>query len=718
MKTTGHYGALPAEWEAFAALAKPDLLPYLADPNVKMDARSTILAGNKTPGYIVPGTGLGVGMKAWPSHVANDDNINAWRTEPAHGICLICRNFRAVDIDIPDRVLAEQVEGFVREYLGVPGLMMPLRTRSDSGKRMLLYRIADVDEQLRKFAIPVADGKGIIEFLFDKQQTVVAGRHPSGALYEWPEGLPTRESTPVVDLDQVRGLIREVKAEFGAANFNREWGETRVPIARKHGKPVHEIATNDPVVTYLIERDWLVDYADDGGIYVRCPWEHEHESETKYDAAKYFPAGLNRADAGFNCFHAHCIGRDHHNFLDEIGYTAAEFPIVSTPKHVDTRPRFKMHPRTGVVEPSLDNIVMALEWPEGSKIDVIYDSFRDAVMYRIGDRKWTELTDEAYTEIRLQLTTVGIEDNINKQHVVDAVAYVARRRAHDSAQEWLAAKKWDGVPRIDTFHTDVLKLDDTAYHQAVCQYLWTALAGRIIEPGVKADMVPVITGPQGLRKSTLVERLAPTPNEYTAITLTERDADLARLLRGKMVAEWDELRGLGTREEEAIKGWLTHRTDEWIPKFKEFGTVRLRRFLVLGTNNRGRYLTDPTGSRRYLPLNVTRVIDTDYVTEFRNQLWAEAAVMFRKHGVMFQRADALAGPARKAAELVEVWTPAIGRWLGDQGTDDFTSLDILNKAVLVPVSQATRLNQDRVRRAMLSLGWYETPDGRWRSDLA
>ena len=45
-------GAHPAEWDAFVALAQPDLLPYLADPSIKMSPGSRVTPGDKTPGYI------------------------------------------------------------------------------------------------------------------------------------------------------------------------------------------------------------------------------------------------------------------------------------------------------------------------------------------------------------------------------------------------------------------------------------------------------------------------------------------------------------------------------------------------------------------------------------------------------------------------------------------------------------------------------------------
>jgi predicted P-loop ATPase len=68
--------------------------------------------------------------------------------------------------------------------------------------------------------------------------------------------------------------------------------------------------------------------------------------------------------------------------------------------------------------------------------------------------------------------------------------------------------------------------------------MWTALAGRVLEPGVKADMVPILVGPQGCGKSSGVEALSPDPAFFTEISFArEDDDDLARKMRGRLVAE-------------------------------------------------------------------------------------------------------------------------------------------------------------------------------------
>lgn len=91
------------------------------------------------------------------------------------------------------------------------------------------------------------------------------------------------------------------------------------------------------------------------------------------------------------------------------------------------------------------------------------------------------------------------------------VLLAADEQPFDSAITWLNGLEWDGVPRIECFYHTHFGTADTPYTRAVSMYMWTALAGRVLEPGIKADMVPILVGPQGCGKSSGVEALSPDP---------------------------------------------------------------------------------------------------------------------------------------------------------------------------------------------------------------
>lgn len=741
-----NYGASRVEWEAFSQLTLQDLLPYVADPNVPTHPHSRVKSGNKTPSFVMDNSaGFGaMGFLKWTDPAQRTTSMHDWWEDPRLGIGMIGRKYKAIDIDVPDRGAAIEIEAFIRETLGIPGLQMPLRDRADSGKRLMLYRLTD-NEAINLYRVPIDRNLGMIEFLGDKQYIALCGGHPDGGRYRWTEGIPTPDDVPEFELGEIIDLTRQLIDVFAPKGWYREWRYKSEYTARSYHADTFD---DNPAVKYLIDNDWFVDYTVNGGVYVRCPWAHFHGTEGNLTEAEFFPAGSNQRDEhGFKCMHAHSLAPggafspNATEFLHNIGFqsqdTAAEFkslaPVATNeadtkPAPAETRPKFTYKGKTGRIEATLSNSMLMLNWTAGTEYYLCYDQFKDSILYRNGSSAtWMQLTDNTYTEIRLRMSYIGMEDAISKDMVRDAINLVAERNSFDSAQEWLKSKQWDGVQRIDHFHTRVLGLGDTPYHRAVCRYLWTAMAGRVLDPGCKADMIPILTGKQGLRKSSLVEALAPTKDEYTVVTLADRDENLARQLRGRMVAEWDELRGLNSRDAEALKGWVTRTKDDWVPKFKEFATTLLRRFMLIGTGNPKRYLNDPTGLRRWLPLFITHVIDVDYVLLYRDQLWAEARVLWEARytetagytGVLWEDAERLSAAAQQQASIRDPWVDAVSIWLRQQDQPgSYTTLQILHQACSISTAQISFGTQERLRRTMAYLDWEEDEEGRWCFTLA
>lgn len=720
---TPFYGATRAEWEAFSSLLLADLLPTVCDPKIRRHHTSNNTSPlNKIPSAI-DAAGLGYAMLRWPDRVTT--SIEDWAADPRLGICIITRTLHAFDIDIADEAQAARAEAIIREHFGIDGLRLPMRTRPGSGSRAMLYRMRNAPDRVSKQVVRMSSKKcdmvGAVEFLFHRQQLHIAGAHKSGTRVEWKEGIPTNlEDVPELEYADVIDLIRYLKTTFGVDTPDPSPGGS-TPGRRHKG----QVDPNDAHVAFLKEYDWVRAEGHDGVLHVDCPWrgDHEHPTPENTTEAAFFPTGLGGlSHPGFKCMHATCQGRTWQSFLVAIGFEDEAFPIVEADAAytaAQTRPQLTYKGKTNAIEATLPNVANLLRWKEGLGYTLRYDSFKEAIVYHnAADTTWRLFDDDLYTKLRLRLVDMGMEKHVTKEYVISSVSLVAREQAMDSAQEWLAEVEWDGVSRIANFHTNVLKLEDTPYYQAVCFYLWTALAGRIVEPGCKADMVPILIGKQGLRKSTFVEAIAPSEAEYTAVSLAARDSDLARQLRGKVVAEWDEMRGLNTRESEAIKGWVTHRTDEWVPKFKEFAITAPRRFILVGTTNDARVFNDHTGARRWLPVWVERPIDTTYVRENREQLWAEGRALFQAHGVMWQKAEALAGAYHRRATVRDVWVDPVRQWLREQGNrDGWTSTQILSGACSVAVAHANAGTYLRLQRVMAYIGWEER-DGKWFCEIA
>jgi hypothetical protein len=327
-------------------------------------------------------------------------------------------------------------------------------------------------------------------------------------------------------------------------------------------------------------------------------------------------------------------------------------------------------------------------------------------------------TDDDYFHIgRLLEDGPATFASIPTELLRSAVSAVGSEDVIDSAQEWVGRLQWDRVERINKFFVDYFSAEDTPYVQAVGAYTWTALAGRIVEPGCQADMAPVLQGIQGVRKTSAVRALAPDPEMFVELDLTEDDTELARLMRGKLVGEIAELRGLRGRDSGAIKAWVSRRTEQWTPKYKEFSTSYQRRLILFGTTNEEQFLDDPTGNRRWLPMKVGSV-DVDAIERDRDQLWAEGLERFRMNGVEWKAAEELAKLEHAEFTITDPWAETAADWLDGRATyeggsrarpkDRVTVNQLLKEGLLLLSAQINKSSEMRGARVLKQLGWTKS----------
>ena len=373
-------------------------------------------------------------------------------------------------------------------------------------------------------------------------------------------------------------------------------------------------------------------------------------------------------------------------------------------------PKFT-YTKHGEIECTIGNVKKAIERPDLCGWEIKLDCFRDEIMRHDG-KKWAQFTDADYTRLRLRLEKNGFKP-VGRELMRDVVGEVADTNRFDSAIEWLnAIDPWDGVPRIDTFLCNYMGAENNEYVRAVGAYMWTALAGRVLEPGCQVDMVPILEGKQGVRKTSAVKAIVPHKELFCNVSFTEKDDDLARKMRGRLIAEIGELKGLHSRDLETIKEFIVRTDENWIPKFKEFGTTFPRRLIFIGTTNQAEFLADETGNRRWLPVHV-EWCDVDRIKADRNQLWAEARERFKVAGIAYQDAERLAENVHEKYMMHDAWEEIFGAWLHAADLDgkspasnEFLLIsDILRDAYHFDTKQIKRGDELRIGKILRKAGY-------------
>ena len=700
------HGATPQDWAAWQARElTEDLLPVVSNPAAVISPKSKMVGLGKVPSTYNRER-QAVGMPGWTEKRATDAEVKRWARDSDLGICLQTRRVRAIDVDITDAQHAQAVVDLVELGLGV----LPARGRANSGKVLLLL---DMPGEFNKRVIRTPHGA--IEFLANGQQCVVCGTHPSGVRYEW------------------RGLEGGIPA-VTPAEFEEVWAvlsKLGIPAEERRGMlpvvPRNAGDMQDPMVAFLAENGWVTGYERDGRVDVRCPWQAEHTTDTGPSSTSWFPAGVGGfAQGHFRCLHAHCSARTDGDFLEAVGYVASEFAVVETaPGEAERQPLPAFtRKRDGRIEPVLNNVLDALRREDCCGVRLGFDEFKGEIMLGEGGR-WRYFRDADYVRLRstLERGQTGFAP-IERNLVKDAVRFIADENSFDSAMQWAESLVWDGVCRVDTFFSDYFSVKDTPYARAVSRYLWSALAGRCVEPGVKADMVPALISRQGKGKTTMVEVLSPLPDAFLEVDLSAKDTELAKSMRGKLIGELAELKGLQSKSAEAIKAWISRKNEETRRLYEEFYRKQPRRLIFIATGNK-EFLDDETGERRWLPMNVGEV-DIAGIAAVRDQMWAEGLALFRRRGVCWKDAQDLAVYEHGQFKVGDEWEAPIADWLARDAMDGHDGhprgdglvlvRDVLISALRFSDKEYDKKDEMRVARVLAKLGYVR--DTYWRGGRA
>ena len=224
---------------------------------------------------------------------------------------------------------------------------------------------------------------------------------------------------------------------------------------------------------------------------------------------------------------------------------------------------------------------------------------------------------------------------VARSDVHDAMIAVGNRWAFHPVKEYLERIIWDGTPRIDHMVTEVLGCPaDVPYYRDAIRLAMIASIARIYNPGHKWDHVPILSGAQGIRKSTFLRALYSFAwtGDLTAQMASDKDA--VEQMLGMWALEMPELANMRRSESEDTKAFVTFQVDRVRLSYDRRMSTFKRQCVFWGTTNAEDYLKDPTGNRRFWPIEVTvDQIDTEWVESNRDQLWAEAVVLWRQMAV-------------------------------------------------------------------------------------
>lgn len=219
----------------------------------------------------------------------------------------------------------------------------------------------------------------------------------------------------------------------------------------------------------------------------------------------------------------------------------------------------------------------------------------------------------------------------------EAIETVASGRPFHPFREYLQGLQWDQVSRIDKWLLHVIGESPESVAPALREYLgqvgrfWLlGMVNRVMEPGCKFDYCPVLEGPGGLGKSTLVETLAGSQFFSDTHFDVSKGKEGQEQVQGLVLYEIAELANFGKADLALIKAFITAKVDRYRPSYGRVVESYPRQCVLVGTTNENSYLRDRTGNRRFWPIPVRQPIRIAWLAKMRDQLLAEAYALYQQ----------------------------------------------------------------------------------------
>ena len=267
--------------------------------------------------------------------------------------------------------------------------------------------------------------------------------------------------------------------------------------------------------------------------------------------------------------------------------------------------------------------------------------------------------------------------------IEDALNLELQRQSYHPIQDYLRSLEWDGVERVDTLLIDYFGADDNIYSREAIRKMLAASVARIFKAGTKFDLVLTLVGAQGTGKSTFIKKLGKEWFSDTFMTVHGKEA--LEQIQGAWLIEMAELSGLKKAEVESIKHFISKQEDIFRPAYGRTAETYLRQCTFWGTTNNKDFLRDPTGNRRFMPIDihperVTKSVFDDLDNEL-DQIWAEAVAIYRAGEKLYlsDEAEAIAREEQMLHSEADERIGIIDKYLNTPLPKGWDSMDIFQR---------------------------------------
>ncbi|MBY6931881.1 virulence-associated E family protein [Clostridium botulinum] len=384
---------------------------------------------------------------------------------------------------------------------------------------------------------------------------------------------------------------------------------------------------------------------------------------------------------------------------EKMAAAQEDFEVVETEEEVSTEWLYELeYSKQGKLIDTSNNFYLIIKNEPLLKGRIAFNEFSYKINV-IGQLPWRnkgnlqDWQDEDDGGLKLFIEKYYKIFNISKCNIA-TVAAIMENSIHP-LRKLFNDIKWDGVQRIETLLVDYLGSEDTPYTRVIMKKWLVAGVKRIYNPGAKFDNMPILSGPQGMGKSTFLKKLG--MHWFTDNNIDIRDSkSTIEIIRGKFIVEMAELSGLKKADIETVKSYITRTEFEARTAYAKHTTKLPIQWLYCGTTNDKEFLKDPTGNRRFWPVDVginkcSKSVFEDLSENEVIQIWAEAIMLYKngysiilgkeeeKYAIEQQKAHAETDELEQILEDRFRWDAPKEQWGKYNYTEICTSLNLSDR---------------------------------------
>jgi putative DNA primase/helicase len=249
----------------------------------------------------------------------------------------------------------------------------------------------------------------------------------------------------------------------------------------------------------------------------------------------------------------------------------------------------------------------------------------------------------------------------NMEHAIEKRGY---ENAYHPVRDFLWGLEWDGVGRLAGVFVNYFGCADNVYVRDAALCWFVAAVRRVMTPGFKFDFTPVVSGDQGIGKSSFLRVLG---YEKWYGELSSFDPKIAmEEISGKWLVEINEMGATNKQALETQKSFLSAGSTRTRLAYRRNAKNYMRQCVFLATTNLPEYLKDATGNRRWWPLEATvGEVKIGRLERERDQLWAEAMMIWAQGFDCFLSKEAIeiAMASQEGAREEDEWEGMIGAYI-------------------------------------------------------